>query len=292
LKVLFGFTFGHPGKKLLFMGAEFGQKSEWNHDKGLDWHQLEQAPYQGIQAYVHDLNHLYVSEPALYADQLREQGFSWIDYHDFHNSMIVFLRKTQEADPQPLIFVCNFLPTAHTEYRIGVPQPGHYHEVLNSDHSIYGGSNLGNPEGCEAEPVSWQRQPYSIVLTLPPLSVLVLKSGAVDKSQQKSAKTLHVKSRKSSPAEPGASSKISQQQQVPPFLPVPLIPHWLPEEERPRSSKAAILQRGQRIPETPEHLEESTYSDQHTSGAGQPQGSKRAILAESGVIDDKKRSSG
>jgi 1,4-alpha-glucan branching enzyme len=289
LRVLFGFMFGHPGKKLLFMGNEFGQHREWNHDAGLDWHQLEQAPHQGLQAYVRDLNRLYTSEPALYADHLREQGFAWIDYHDFQNSVIVFLRRIQDEDPHPLIFVCNFLPVAHQEYRIGVPLPGHYAEVLNSDHAIYGGSNLGNPAGCEAALVSWQRQLYSISLTLPPLSVLILKPMPADGIGSD-------KSSKITVAKPQVKSRVSAlrqpQEGTVPLVPRPVVSQRTSGEERQETFRPAILQRGQQAPVDIDISGQRIYAGQRPSGAGRPQGSKRAMLAEAGIISDEKRSSG
>lgn len=186
LRALYGFMFGHPGKKLLFMGDEFGQPDEWNHDKSLDWHLLQHEPHQGLQHYVRDLNHLYTSEPALYADELRERGFAWIDYHDFQNSVIAFMRKIPGEENCFLIVLCNFMPVLQENYRVGVPLQGHYEEVLNSDKAEYGGQDIGNPKGCLAEQTPWQHQPYSIALTLPPLSTIILKP-AEKKDIQKSA---------------------------------------------------------------------------------------------------------
>ena len=278
LRILFGFMFGHPGKKLLFMGSEFGQRREWNHDTGLDWQQLEHGPHQGLQAFVRDLNRLYAGEPALYADHLREQGFGWIDYHDFQNSVIVFMRKARGDDGQPLIFVCNFLPNAHAEYRIGVPQPGHYRELLNSDDAAYGGTNQGNPDGCDAEASSWHRQPYSLTLTVPPLSVLVLKQ--VNISEEK----------------PRSASDFQSVARLAPLIPV--ISARLPGQDRPESRSAAILQRGEQSAtgeessDSGERSGTAAFAGPHRSGEGRSQGSKRAILAEDGIVDDEKISSG
>jgi 1,4-alpha-glucan branching enzyme len=175
LRVLYGFMFGHPGKKLLFMGDEFGQWNEWDHDNSLDWHLLQDAPHQGLRNYVRDLNHLYVSEPALFQDDSDKACFEWIDYHDYDNSVITFMRKTLDENPQILVFLCNFTPIARHHYCVGVPLPGYYREMINSDAEVYGGGNVGNAGGCYAESTPWQGQPYSMSLTLPPLSTLILK---------------------------------------------------------------------------------------------------------------------
>ncbi|MBI5197939.1 MAG: 1,4-alpha-glucan branching protein GlgB, partial [Nitrospirae bacterium] len=176
LRALYGFMFGHPGKKLLFMGGEFGQWDEWNHDRSLDWHLLQYEPHRGLQRYVKDLNHLYRSQPALYEVDFQWNGFEWIDFHDAENSAISFLRRAR--NPEDLIvFVCNFTPVPRKNYRIGVPAPGFYREILNSDSDLYWGSNMGNAGGVWAEPRPYQGRPYSVLLTLPPLSVLMLKPG-------------------------------------------------------------------------------------------------------------------
>lgn len=175
LRALYGFMFGHPGKNLLFMGNEFGQWQEWDHDHSLDWHLLEHGVHQGLQKYIRDLNHLYISEPALFVHDVHDGCFEWIDYHNSDAGIIVFMRKTLDEEPQILIFVCNFAPTPQYDYRIGIPFSGYYRETFNSDAARYGGSNLGNAGGINAEPIPWQGQPYSIRLTVPPLSTLILK---------------------------------------------------------------------------------------------------------------------
>lgn len=299
LRVLFGFMFGHPGKKLLFMGSEFGQRREWNHDAALEWEALDEAPHQGIQAFVRDLNRLYVAEPALHADHLREQGFGWIDYHDFQNSVIVFLRRTAWDDPNPVLFVCNFLPTAHAEYRIGVPQPGWYRELLNSDAAAYGGTGQGNPDGCQTEEIGWHRQACSITLHLPPLSVLAFKreSGAPPQAPQKPGEDALSPHRSGI----GRSGTTRSKAESPPKPIVPVVSRWLPGQKRPAiGERPAILDRGQQTAEPAPAAEaeradasrKAAYAGPSTLDEARPQGSKRAILAEDGIHDDEKRSSG
>jgi 1,4-alpha-glucan branching enzyme len=158
------------------MGGEFGQWVEWNSDQSLDWHLLEYDTHRQLQQYVRDLNHLYTSEPALYRHDFNYQSFEWIDFHDSDNSVISFIRKSLENEKDTLMFVCNFTPVPRQSYRIGAPLPGYYRELINSDSTFYGGSNMGNTDGgCLAEPTPWQGQPYSLNLTLPPLSTLILK---------------------------------------------------------------------------------------------------------------------
>ena len=289
LRVLFGFMFGHPGKKLLFMGNEFGQWREWNHDKGLDWYLLEHTPHQGLQRYVRDLNRLYVSEPALYADQLGEPGFVWIDHHDFHNSVIVFLRKIPGEPSQCVIFICNFIPATHRNYRVGVPFPGQYHELLNSDEVVYGGSNVGNLDGCEAEPTPWQRQSYSLTLTLPPLSVLILKPTEPTTEPSQRQRTFSVPKR---PA-PEIPAKVSTELVEKPILPSPVISEEITEEGRPSSSlNAGIHQRGKKA--AIHDILPAKQQDVRVPGSrvARPQGSKIAILSEEGIVTEEKKSSG
>jgi 1,4-alpha-glucan branching enzyme len=175
LRLMLGYMYGHPGKKLLFMGSEFGQWREWNHDRSLDWHLLEHAPHQGIQRWMKDLNHLYRSEPALFARDFDANGFEWADLHDWEHSIISFLRKGESPDDLMLV-VCNFTPVPHANYRVGVPRGGRWAEVLNSDATLYGGSGQGNLGGVEAAPVPVHGRYHSISLTLPPLGVLFLKA--------------------------------------------------------------------------------------------------------------------
>jgi 1,4-alpha-glucan branching enzyme len=174
LRALHGFMYGHPGKKLLFMGGEFGQWDEWNFEKSLDWHLLEFEPHKGLRRFVRDLNSIYRSEPSLYEIDFDYTGFEWIDFHDVEGSVISFLRRAKDRDDFT-VFVCNFTPIPRTGYRIGVPAPGFYKEILNSDSAFYWGSNMGNSGGAYAEEVPFQYRPCSINITLPPLSTLIFK---------------------------------------------------------------------------------------------------------------------
>ena len=174
VRALFGYMCGHPGKKMLFMGGEFGQWWEWNHDTSIQWHLLEYAPHQGLQRYVRDLNRLYQQEPPLHQVDFEWTGFQWIDFSDADHAVIAFLRRARNPDDF-VLSVGNFTPVPRHGYRIGVPEPGWYRELLNSDAELYGGSNLGNGGGVMAENIPSHGQPYSLSLTLPPLSVLFLK---------------------------------------------------------------------------------------------------------------------
>jgi 1,4-alpha-glucan branching enzyme len=173
LRAYYTFMFGHPGKKLLFMGAEFAQEREWNHDTSLDWHLLADPAHAGVQRLVRDLNALYRALPALHTRDCEADGFEWIDANDSANSVLSFLRKGAPDHPGAVIVV-NFTPVPRENYRIGVPGPGYYREALNSDAAMYGGSNIGNGGGVMAEPLPWHGRPYSIALTLPPLGGLIL----------------------------------------------------------------------------------------------------------------------
>jgi 1,4-alpha-glucan branching enzyme len=174
LRALYGFMYGHPGKKMLFMGGEFGQWWEWNHDDSLQWHLCQYEPHAGLQQYVRDLNWLYRNEPALYEVDFEWTGFQWSDFKDVENSVIAFLRRAKDQKGS-ILCICNFTPMPRHHYRVGVPSPGWYQEVLNSDAAPYGGSNLGNYGGVTAEPIASHGRAHSISLTLPPLSVLFLK---------------------------------------------------------------------------------------------------------------------
>lgn len=172
LRLLYTYMFTYPGKKLLFMGCEFGQGSEWNFKQALDWHVLDYPLHQGVQKLVGDLNHLYRDNPALHYHDFDPQGFEWIDCHDSHQSVISFLRKNND---RYLIVVLNFTPMPREDYRIGVPFEGLYAEILNSDSSYYGGSNMGNAGQLQAETQTWMGRPFSLTLTLPPLAAVVLE---------------------------------------------------------------------------------------------------------------------
>jgi 1,4-alpha-glucan branching enzyme len=174
LRLLYGFMFGHPGKKLLFMGCEFGQWSEWNHDAGLEWNLLEAPLHSALKRWVRDLNTFYRGQPALHELDVHSEGFAWVDCRDFQRSIVAFLRRGRDPDDQ-LLFVCNFTPVVRQNYRVGVPQEGFWKEVLNSDAPLYGGSGQGNFGGLETAPLTVQGQPFSLNMTLPPLAVLVFR---------------------------------------------------------------------------------------------------------------------
>ncbi len=175
LRAFYTFMYGHPGKKLLFMGGEFGQTNEWDHEASLDWHLLEMGPYhRGLQRLVQDLNGLYRTQPALHQVDFSPDGFQWIDCNDSDASVVSFLRRARDPGDF-LVFVCNFTPVVREGYRVGVPRSGFYHERINTDGAIYGGSNVGNAGNVLAEPVPTHGQPQSLLLTLPPLATLVFR---------------------------------------------------------------------------------------------------------------------
>jgi 1,4-alpha-glucan branching enzyme len=174
LRLMFGYMYAHPGKKLLFMGAEFGQRREWVHEDSLDWHLLQSPFHEGVQRWMKHLNILYKSEPALYERDFDSAGFEWVDCSDWENSIISFLRKGK-ASGELLLAVCNFTPVPRYNYRLGVPAGGYWKEVLNSDAREYGGSGHGNFGGGDSAPVPSHGRYYSLSLTLPPLGILFFK---------------------------------------------------------------------------------------------------------------------
>lgn len=174
LRAYYGFMWGHPGKKLLFMGGEFAQWQEWNFDTGLEWEALKAPNHRGVQHFVKDLNHLYRNEPALYENDFDWTGFTWIDANDSDNSVFSFIRKAKSRD-EFLVIVSNFTTVVRQGYRIGVPKPGFYQEVLNSDSAHYWGSNVGNEGGLHTENIPFHGYNDSLALTLPPLATIMLK---------------------------------------------------------------------------------------------------------------------
>jgi 1,4-alpha-glucan branching enzyme len=175
LRLLYAFMYGHPGKKLLFMGGEFGQTAEWNHEQSLDWHLLWEGSYhRGLQRLVQDLNHLYRTQAALHEIDFDPAGFQWIVCDDAEQSVVSFLRRAQNPEDCILV-VCNFTPVPRHEYRIGTPQAGYWKELMNTDGGTYGGSNVGNGGGVWTEEVAEHGQSQSLVLTLPPLAALFLQ---------------------------------------------------------------------------------------------------------------------
>jgi 1,4-alpha-glucan branching enzyme len=175
LRLLLGYMFAQPGKKLLFMGGEFGQWNEWNHDAQLDWDLLNQPEHAGVQRWVADLNRAYRNEPALHRYDCDPRGFEWIDCHDSDQSTLTFMRKGKPSDPDILV-ACNFTPVPRRNFRVGTPSTDYWQEILNSDAAIYGGSGLGNLGGATTVPVASHGQPVSAGLTLPPLAIVLFKA--------------------------------------------------------------------------------------------------------------------
>lgn len=173
LRAYYAFMWTHPGKKLLFMGGEFAQGMEWNHDTSLSWHQLEIDFHSGIQTLVKSLNRLYTDVPALYKEDCMSSGFEWVEADDRHNSIFAFLRKAK--DEKPVLVVANFTPVAREGYRVGVNQPGYYRELLNTDSELFGGSNLGNEGGIHTEEIAWHQRPQSVSINIPALAAVVFQ---------------------------------------------------------------------------------------------------------------------
>ncbi len=180
LRGLYGFMYAHPGKKLMFMGCEFGQGREWNYDRSLDWHLLDQPLHAGLKHYVADLNRIYAAEPALHQLDFDPAGFQWIDCNDNENSVVSFIRRGRTGDP--LIAILNFTPVPRDGYRIGVPSSGTFDELINSDSETYGGGNLGNAGVVFSEPVPSHGYQQSLRLNLPPLSFLLLKLSQLEEA--------------------------------------------------------------------------------------------------------------
>jgi 1,4-alpha-glucan branching enzyme len=173
LRAYLAFMWTHPGKKLLFMGGEIGQESEWSHDGELSWESLDQPLNAGLQRLVRDLNRLHREEPALHVWDADPRGFRWLVGDDAENSAFAFLRSAPDA--AALLVAVNFTPVPRTAYRIGVPGPGRWRCIFNSDAQVYGGGNVGGPERVHAEPAPAHGEPWSIETTLPPLAGLILK---------------------------------------------------------------------------------------------------------------------
>ena len=173
-RAFLSFMYGHPGKKLLFMGSEFGQTREWNSEAQLEWWLLDHQVHQQLQQFCAALNWLYRSEPSLHEIDFNSSGFEWIDFHDAQNSVVSFVRRAKNPHDFT-VFVCNFTPVPHLRYRIGLPEAGGYREILNSDAGIFGGSNLGNGGWVNAEETGSHGRPASAEVIIPPLGVVVLK---------------------------------------------------------------------------------------------------------------------
>jgi 1,4-alpha-glucan branching enzyme len=174
VRAFLAYMFGHPGKKLLFMGTEFGQTSEWNHDEGLPWWLLQFPVHHKLLTMVRELNRLYRQEPALYQVDDEFRGFEWIDFRDAEASVICFARFAQNRDDF-LVFCCNFTPVPRKLYTIGLPRHGRYREVFNSDAEMFGGGNIGNSGCLQSEDIGSHGQPARGRVTLPPLGVVILK---------------------------------------------------------------------------------------------------------------------
>jgi 1,4-alpha-glucan branching enzyme len=172
LRALYAYMWAHPGKQLLFMGQEFAQEREWNYDRSLDWHLLEHADHAGVQQLVRDLNRCYRDQPALWRRDADSEGFAWLEANAADDNIVAFIRNG-DHDEQ-LVCVCNLAPVVRDGYRVGLPAPGAWRELLNTDSRLYGGSNVGNGWGIEAAPTAWQGQSHSALLTLPPLGVIWL----------------------------------------------------------------------------------------------------------------------
>ncbi len=174
LRLLFGWMYAQPGKKLLFMGDEFGQWHEWNHDGSLEWHLLDGPLHRGLKRWVRDLNTTHRGEPALHQQDFRPEGFAWADVSDAEQSVIGLFRRGFAAE-DVLLIACNFTPVPRHNYRFGVPRAGFWAEVLNSDAALYGGSGQGNIGGVQTAPVGWHGHLQSVNLVLPPLGMVALK---------------------------------------------------------------------------------------------------------------------
>jgi 1,4-alpha-glucan branching enzyme len=169
----------HPGKKLLFMGCEFAQPEEWNHNAELNWGAADQPAHKGVQRLVRDLNTLYRNTPALHVKDCEADGFAWLN-NDPSQSTMGFMRTGAPGDA-PVVVMCNFTPVERVAFRVGVPKPGFWEEVLNTDAEIYGGDNRGNLGGMSSEGIAADGQAQSVTLTLPPLSVVILRHGKATK---------------------------------------------------------------------------------------------------------------
>ncbi|MGP0107780.1 MAG: alpha amylase C-terminal domain-containing protein, partial [Acidimicrobiales bacterium] len=173
LRLLYGYQYAQPGKKLLFMGDELGQWQEWSHERSLDWHLLDHAPHAGMLRWVADLNRLYRKEPALHELDADPSGFEWVQADDATDSTLSFLRRSKAGGA--VLVVCNFTPVPRHNLLLGVPAAGFWREILNSDSAIYGGSGMGNLGGVESQLVPWGGRPHSVSIAAPPLSVVLLR---------------------------------------------------------------------------------------------------------------------
>ena len=195
LRLLYGYMYTHPGKKLLFMGDEFGQREEWNHETELHWDLLKHIPHQGLRNWVRDLNHLYQTEPALYKKDFTSNGFEWIDCNDVQKSILTYLRKGAASDDMIMV-VCNFTSVVRHDYRVGSPVKGYWKEMLNSDSPYYGGSGQGNLGGVLTTDRSFHGRAQSLSLTLPALGIVILKKTEEIKEVKETKETKEIKETK------------------------------------------------------------------------------------------------
>ncbi len=184
LRAAYGFMTGHPGKKLLFMGQEFGQMDEWNENRSLEWELLQYPVHKEMQEYVKALNHLYTTQPALYEMDYEPEGFEWINCTYNDENIAIFIRKTKRPE-DTLLFVCNFVPVAHEKFRVGVPFAGKYKEILNSDSVKFGGTGATNPRVKASKKEEWDAREHSISITLPPLGICVFQCTPVKEEPKK-----------------------------------------------------------------------------------------------------------
>jgi 1,4-alpha-glucan branching enzyme len=173
LRMFYAWMFAHPGKKLFFMGGEFGQWREWNHDTQLDWHLVGSPLHDGLRRLIQHLNHIYKSEPALWNLDDTYDGFEWIDFSDAANSTVSFLRKSREGDI--ILFIVNATPIVRYNYVVGAPAPGYYREIINTDAETYGGTNIGNLGGVNAAAEPHHGKEHSLKINLPPLACVAFK---------------------------------------------------------------------------------------------------------------------
>jgi 1,4-alpha-glucan branching enzyme len=174
LRLLYAYMWGHPGKKLLFMGGDIGQRSEWQHEGQVEWHLLQHPEHEGVRRWVADLNRCHAAEAALHTRDFESAGFEWVIADDADNSVVAFLRKSRDGRSMVLV-VCNFTPVLRDRYRVGVPREGRWTEILNSDAAHYGGSGVGNYGAVHTVPVTSQGRYHSLTLALPPLGALYLR---------------------------------------------------------------------------------------------------------------------
>ena len=187
LRLLFGYMFTHPGTKLLFMGGEFAQTSEWNIERGLEWGLTQFEYHKGMQLWIKRLNEYYTSTPALYRKQFSPEGFEWIDLHDYQNSILIYLRKG-DANDNPVVAICNFTPVVRLQYKVGLPEGGVWREVLNSDAKEYGGAGFHLNGEVTATTENWHGRPFFATIALPPLAVVVLEKQLENNPKRKAAK--------------------------------------------------------------------------------------------------------